>query len=753
MNVNRQFLCSLATAGLVNLILLGCTAPKKLPEVDKQESARQATADSLRQFRGLGVTLLPAKFPGQTETGDARRTELASSGAPLREVMLTLFKDSGVNLLIDPDVTGTATFDIKGANLEEAFEALLESYDLAYRWDGNFLRISPRDTRTFDIDFPLPAMATSGLGAAASSGAASGSGGGTTGGGAGGNQTSIWTSLEGDLRILAEGDDESRLIVNPALGSVLIEGRPSTLRRVSAYVTNLRRRATQQVSIEARILEVTLNDTFKLGVDFSLLPGFFNSSGTNHAGGLAGGAMVRGGNGAASTAFQAGFTNAGQFSLVIDALEQQGQVRVLSSPRISTLNNVTANIRVVQQVPVIERQVIDSESGSRTEFSVRFEEAGVAVDVTPQIAEDQTITCRVRPAITEVSGFIETPDNLIREPILNTRTLETVLRVQNGQPILLGGLRGKRTSENLDMVPVLGDIPLLGGLFRKTSHTLEETELVIVLMPRILTPAWRREDLRRGLGRLLRLRRSYKATPIERLTESASRWVRQHLAEQPSSNDPDGERRARLKTSVSQPSAAKRTITRRSLSQLSFRKGLSAFERGELDIGQKRIREALALDPDHSDAWLLRGLFDLRKGNVVAAREALRSCLDRAPKNVFAQNNLGLVHLRAGNPIAARGALQAAVKIDSSPEVRNNLGVAHMALGHWDAAIAEFTKVVAQRGDLAEAHFNLAVCVELAGRGPEAVTHYQSFLDAGGDLTDPRIRALRNHVDAVTRRQ
>ncbi|MCB9889098.1 MAG: tetratricopeptide repeat protein [Planctomycetes bacterium] len=747
----------------VLLVLAACTSAHREPRPEvRRDPARELTL-ALDAFPGLGITLLPEDLGSTVPVSQAADARMASRDAALKDVMLTLFKDSGINLLIDDGVAGTATFDIKRVAPEAAFEALLRAYDLAYRWDGSFLHISRRDARTFDIDFPMPEAGAPGSGAAGAP-AAPAPGGGTVGaagaaGGAAGalgaaitSNTSVWERLESDLRALTQGQgsDQPRLIVNPNLGSVMVEARPSALRRVATYVATLRRRAARQVSIEARVLEVVLNDGFRAGVDFSLLPGFFNSRGTNHRGTLPGGAVVGTANQAGVDAFRVGFANVGQFSLLVDALEQQGQVRVLSSPRVSTLNNLTAQIRVVQQVPVIIRERIDSEVGTRTEFSVRFEEAGVAVDVTPQIGEDGVITCRVRPSITEVSGFVETPDNLIREPIFNRRSLTTTLRVRDGQPIVLGGLRGKRTTEELQKVPLLGDIPGLGMLFRKTNQTLEETELVILLMPRILTPEWEREELLRGVDRVIRLRRPYKATPLRHLSERVERWWQQFLTGVPRTA---GEPARRGMVGAHPPSPAPRpaSITRESLARLSFRRSLEALERGESEEAHRRLDETLALDPALAPAWLSRGVLAMRRGDLDRAAAALRECLRHAPRALEAQSNLGLVQLRAGNPAAAQGAFQRALGQRNAPEVRNNLGLSHMAIGAFDRAVTDFRAALQANPNLAEAHLNLAVCLERMGKREDAGRHYRGFLAAGGDLEDPRLRGLRDHVQVRAR--
>nr|HMQ21076.1 hypothetical protein [Planctomycetota bacterium] len=109
--------------------------------------------EGLAAFRGVGVATLPERFDVEA-SGDARVEAFSARDADLRDTLLALFKDSEVNLLVESAVGGTASFDIKAASLEECFEALLESYDLAYRWDGDFLRVEGSEVRVFDVDYP-----------------------------------------------------------------------------------------------------------------------------------------------------------------------------------------------------------------------------------------------------------------------------------------------------------------------------------------------------------------------------------------------------------------------------------------------------------------------------------------------------------------------------------------------------------------------------------------------------------------------
>ncbi|MEZ5965422.1 MAG: tetratricopeptide repeat protein [Planctomycetota bacterium] len=724
------------------LVLCGCRAAPSAGEGPQAEAAAQEAA--LRRFGGLGVQVTPS-WPREPGPGEGARIEAFSArDARLQDVILTVFKDADVNVVLEPGIGDeVATFDIKGASLEEAFQQLLKTYDLAYRFDGDFLRIGRVARRVFDVDFP--AIEVQEVGGDSSGGGsardASATGGATAG--SAGAAAAFWNALRSDLGKLLGNQDNVRYVANPAIGAVVVEGPPSSVQRVEAYLANARRRAARLVSIEARLLEVSLSDSLQVGVDWSLLPDFFN---TDKRGGLPDGGVVGQSLSSAADALRIGLIKADTFSIFVDMLERQGQVRVLSNPRVSTLSNVPAQIRVVEQVPVIEREIIDAEGTSRTQFSVRFENAGVQVAVTPQIGEDGMITVHVQPSITEVSGFVTTPDNLVSEPILNTRSVEAIVRVADGQAAVIGGLRGTRSTEDLDKVPLLGDIPLLGALFRTTVQTRTRTELVIVLFPRILSPAWVDEDVERGLERTVAARVPYRQLTLA-LEEPEAEWRQPTLGGAPSHGDGSAPPPPLLRA----PRAASRGVSRAGLAQLSVRRALRALDDDDESQAVFELEQALVLDGSVASAWVLRGLLDRRRNGNGQARAAFERAVRLGSDDGIALNNLGLLELSADNPVAAEGLFLRALAQagDGFAAAHNNLGVARLRQGRHELARASFARALALDPELREAHVNLGVAADLGGDVAAAAEAYRRYLLAGGDINDPRLRALRARLDTL----
>ena len=725
------------------LALFACRAPQVQPASNPAAAPSADALDlALHRFRGLGVQVLPPSLLDAAPSGHNKIESFSARDARLHDVLLSMFKDSDVNVALDPDIgEHVATFDIKSASLEEAFQHVLSTYDLAYRFDGSFLRIGPTSRRVFDVDYPATAAAADASSSSGSTATSATESSGSSSGSAAAAAT-FWSSLRTDLAALTSGQAGSRLVTNPTLGTVLVEGPPSLVRRIETYLATAHRRATRLVSIEARVLEVTLSDAVQLGVDWSLFPDFFNTAKQGLAGG---GAVVSQSLGSAADALRVGLIKTDTFSVLVDMLERQGQLRVLSNPRVSTLSNVPAQIRVVEQVPVIEREIVDSQGTSRTQFAVRFESAGVQVSVTPQVGEDGMITVHVLPSITEVSGYVTTPDGLVSEPILNTRSAEAIVRVADGQAAVIGGLRGTRRTEDLDKVPLLGDIPLLGALFRKTLQTRAQTELVIVLFPRVLSPAWVDEDVERGLERTVASR-----VPFRRLTlameEDASLWQRAALDGAPSRGDGGEQLAPPLNVAAPQ-----RGISRRGLSRLALASARRALTAGDDNQATFDLNQALTLDDTDADAWLLLGTHARRRTGDSAARRALERAIQLDDAPAAALNNLGLLELAAGNPVAAEGLFERALAHSDGKlaAAHNNLGIARLQQGHFALAATAFRRALELEPSLREAHANLGAAADSTGDVATAAVSYRRFLLAGGDLNDPRLRALRARIDTL----
>jgi type II secretory pathway component GspD/PulD (secretin) len=228
--------------------------------------------------------------------------------------------------------------------------------------------------------------------------------------------------------------------------------------------------------IQARIIEVTLSDEYQMGIDWSAIAKGDSLRGTF--------TQILS---PATNIFQVGISDS-DFSLLMAAMSRQGKIDILSSPKVSTLNNQPAVIKVATEEVYWEREFAYTAGvGGQTQgFSrPRWITVGILLKVTPQIGPNGWITLDIHPSVTEKVGESVSPEGDVA-PILAVRETNTVARIRDGQTIVIAGLLQKRETTVVTSVPFLGKIPLLGALFRKTVKEKRKTELVIMFTPTIV---------------------------------------------------------------------------------------------------------------------------------------------------------------------------------------------------------------------------------------------------------------------------
>ncbi len=712
------------------LAMSGCAGTKPSAPVRSSDDAEVVGAPVYQPMLVVG---LPGLQP-EASNGPVLES-LTARNTPLGDVLLGMFKDSDINLLIDDSVQATScTFDIKHATVEEAFESLLRSIDVGYEWDGSFLRIRPTVHETIYVDL----LGSGGDDSSSSSTGGSGAAGATTRG-------DFWTEIQG---MLPELVTTGKALVNEAGSSIHVDASPASIERLREVVDTTLRRRNAQVSIEARILEVRLDDHHSLGVNWALLPGLFHSTRTGLG---SGGSIVSQAAASGGTALNFGVFDDNQYSVFVDALEKQGQVRVLSSPRVSTMNNVPANIRVADQIPVISREVITDQGVARSEYSVSFVEAGVIVQATPMIGEDGMITMRVTPEVTEQTGTVVTPDGLVEQPILSRRTAQAVVRVANGQAVVIGGLRKTRKDESLQGVPFLMDLPFLGQLFSNTVQSRQEVELMILVVPRVLDASWIEEESRRGAHRLVTLRRSFRWNSIGFDSFRPEDYTDGVLQGSPIAASSPEARLAQAPRGADVPDRG-RSITRAGLAGRLLARAQSALDAGQLHQASVWLDQALVLDPQRVDALVTAGVLSEQQGLHERARQLLDRALAIAPNNVLALTARGSIELADGSPHSARRLLAAAHEQAHSAFSACNLGAALLLCGENDAARALLRAAIGGER-LPELWANLTYADLAAGEIDLAQQDLQQALVAGADPGNPRVTALMRLVEQAAARK
>ena len=433
--------------------------------------------------------------------------------APLPAALHSIGQVTGTPIVVDPDVEGTVTLDLPPGTLKEALTALTRPLGCDFELRDGTVMVSRRKTVLYTVDYPQLTRSGSGsasitLGGATDGGSLGGYGSsplqgptnrGREGSGSDATQVSIsqenqntfWTGLETELNsMLGEGD---RLVVNRFSGVLQVTASTRTHEAISSYLVLINHRITRQVEIEARLVEVVLNDDRKLGVDWELAGIGLGGGDTLEAAaplevGDVGGQVTPAGTFTATLAV-------GQATAVIHALAQQGEVKTVAQPRLRALNNQTAFIKIGQDQPFFRLQQATTfqQPGTTTpfnqtqeQFSVSTITIGTILAVTPQIDAGGSITLDVLPAITRLQAVVTSPDGRQTAPVTEVKQASTIVRLHDGETAIIGGLISEQTGESTRRIPVLGQVPLLGRAFQSTASVRRRTELVIFLTPRLI---------------------------------------------------------------------------------------------------------------------------------------------------------------------------------------------------------------------------------------------------------------------------
>jgi MSHA type pilus biogenesis protein MshL len=436
----------------------------------------------------------------------------AADDLPLQRALELFGEAYELNLVVDEEIDGAVNVDFTDLPFAEAMSALLDSRGYYFDRRGNLIHVKSTETRTFTIDYIRLVRSGSGSSTAqVNSGVdSSGSGGGSGSGSGGGTDNTagamtieqvdtvdFWDEIEEQLEQIVS--ESGRLVVNRLAGMIQITDQHRRVEEVARFVAQLNRSIYRQVDIDVKIVQVVLREDYALGIDWSRLVSETNTGGnwdfninntvTSPAGGFAPLSNV------VNLVFSdIGSDGSNNLTAVITALEEQGDVEVVSQPRIRTLNNQSALIKVGTDRTFFRReQLTDSTSAGSQVFSTDVPQVvteGVVLAITPQISLEGWITMDVSPVVTRVSSVSEVRDatgNVVSSaPNLDVSQSSSLVRTKSGNTIVIGGLIQDISSETDRGILGLAGLPGVGGLFKGQYKATERTELVMFVTPRLI---------------------------------------------------------------------------------------------------------------------------------------------------------------------------------------------------------------------------------------------------------------------------
>ncbi|MBX3738939.1 MAG: secretin N-terminal domain-containing protein [Candidatus Didemnitutus sp.] len=421
--------------------------------------------------------------------------------APLAPSLRTLARSCDVPVVVDPDVIGEVSVDVRQGTLRQALMALVVPAGYYFEESEGGVVVRRLKTVLYAIDYPQltrsgtgsASITLGGTGATAVANApaqaapANGSSDATQVSISQENQNTFWSGLEAELRAMLKDGDA--LVLNKFSGVAQVTAPAARQEVVRAFLELVNRRICSQVEIEARLVEVALSDERKLGIDWELAGASLGKIGVQASAPLdvagVGGSVF----GAATFAAKIGLQ---QTTAVIQALRQQGEVTTVAQPRLRTLNNQTAMIKVGEDRPFfrLQQSTTFQQSGSsnqtQEQFSVSTITIGTILAVTPQIDAAGVITLDVLPAITRLQAIVTSPDGRQTAPVTEVKQASTIVRLRDGETAVIGGLISEEKGITERSVPGLGAAPLIGKAFRSRGSLRRRTELVIFLTPRLV---------------------------------------------------------------------------------------------------------------------------------------------------------------------------------------------------------------------------------------------------------------------------
>ncbi|WP_407333231.1 pilus (MSHA type) biogenesis protein MshL [Enterovibrio sp. 27052020O] len=511
------------------LLLSACQSVGHQKPTEVQEALNQAYAQNsgqpLNELPDAVSQDLMGDFSDRSGSGELseNRLRINANHVDAKAFFGSLIQGTDYNLVMHPDVSGKVTVSLKDVTVPEALDVVSDIYGYNVEMHGRLIQIFPAilRTETFPVDYlqlqrsgvSLTSISTGAISTDSTSSSGDSESTERSSVSTGGTvietraESNFWVQLERAVSAMIGPGEGRSIVVSPQASLITVKAFPNELREVKRFLEVSQKRLKRQVILEAKILEVTLSDGYQQGVSWSNIGKAIGNSGVNIsrpvtdlAGDLISNAI-------------GGQTNVtitdGHFDAVLSFLDTQGDVNVLSSPRVTAANNQKAVIKVggdeyfVTDISSSDSSGDNSDSGPNIELTPFF--SGISLDVTPQIDDDNGVLLHVHPAVIDVIteektiqlGSSSVPYVL---PLAKTsiRESDSIIHARSGDVVVIGGLMKSSYEEAVSKVPLLGDIPGLGHLFRNVNRMKQKTELVILLQPSVVGEQTWQEEIQRS---------------------------------------------------------------------------------------------------------------------------------------------------------------------------------------------------------------------------------------------------------------
>ncbi len=422
---------------ILTLAILGCAAAVAEENVRNKEQKKVLTTLEQRMQKKIDVNFREAGID---------------------EVIAMFAEKADVDIVKSPTVTGPVTARLTQVPLEEALSNILAAHGWGYVADENIIRIAP----LAELTQAAEAMVSK-----------------------------IWRVTYADVKEVELAlknfiSTDGKVSSNPGTSNIIVTDTESKIKAIDTFIEEVDR-VTPQILVEVRIYDITAREVLDLGVEWQAgrRTDFQNGVPLNPTAGRTDPFINSLFTGATSLSQDTdGFIRVGWLNDKIDidgmlrAQQENVQAKLLANPRILVLDNETALFDIVREIPYKESTV----GGNLSTETIQFKPVGVKLAVTPHVARDGMIRLNIVPEFGVIVGI----DDITNVPTVDTRKVNTITLVQDGSTVVLGGLRKKDVSKQVNKIPLLGDLPLLGMLFRFEGEDTAVTELVVFITPRIV---------------------------------------------------------------------------------------------------------------------------------------------------------------------------------------------------------------------------------------------------------------------------